>query len=385
MTSEMMLDHIEWLLNTIATELEYDILFKGSIDTVDIDWRRKYFGVDYTPFVLATHQFEPTQDRDGIQFNYTIYAMPYEKDREKIQEIYDMLFKELNGSFDINDNKISTRPINRDFGLKFIEGSNGLGHYRFEAVFRFSGTSTYFYKLGKDVVLKLDDEIIPINSFKYDHGKVSYVNKISPHEGTNNHNLNTNLLVIETPLNKVNPAISEYLAQGQKVNIDVNIELLAGTYQIINDVYQYTGFTISASTDDVSVSAYLYFAYKSDKLAITINGEEIPILDYAIANKNETLSMQTPQSNLIKNIYLSKARAYSFNIGEEYGSALMARFINDLAGETEILPVYDVTIKLYGLEITKTLILDEIVKESKETANTVLKVSFVESGESNIG
>ena len=44
--------------------------------------------------------------------------------------------------------------------------------------------------------------IVPISSFKFDHGKANYVNKTSVVENDNTKNLNTNILVIESPLNK---------------------------------------------------------------------------------------------------------------------------------------------------------------------------------------
>lgn len=384
MTSKDILNYIEYLLNQITTELNYDILFKGSLDVADIDWRRKYFNVEYTPFVLATHMFEPSQDKYGIEFDYTIYTMGFEKDREDLRIVFDKLFEILNGSIEIAGHTLNTRPSENITGLPFIEGS-GLGHYRFETLFKFDGTITTFYKLGKDLLLTINGQVLPVESFKYDMGKVGYVNKFQEHTGNNNHNLNSNVLVIQTPLGENNTLINDFLASRQKVNMDAKITLKAKETILIDDDYQYDGFTLSASKQDLTLFAYLYFTFKSDKIAITIDGTEIPILDYAIANKNETMAVKNPLSDTIKNIHLSRARAYSFNVAEELGSTLMEKFSNELIGDIEIIPTYNVTINIYGVEFTKVLLLDDIIKESKETARSILKVSFLESGEDIIG
>ena len=126
---------------------------------------------------------------------------------------------------------------------------------------------------------------------------------------------------------------------------------------------------------------YLYFTMAVEKASITINGEEIPILDFAITKKTDSIPIQTPDSNTIKHLFTSTVRSYAFNISEELGYDLFNVLENELLGYDEVSPIFDVSIKLYGKEIEKRLILDEISKESKDNARTIFKVIFVESGE----
>ena len=72
--------------------------------------------------------------------------------------------------------------------------------------------------------MTIDNVKIPILSFKNDHGKVSYINKTSVVDSNNAHNLNTNMLVIETPLSPENTVGLELLSSRQKVNIDKRIK-----------------------------------------------------------------------------------------------------------------------------------------------------------------
>ena len=239
---------------------------------------------------------------------------------------------------------------------------------------------TKFYT-NNDITLEVGDLIMPITSFKFDSGKVSYINKTSIVDSPNAHNLNTNILVLESPLGASNTALTELIGSRQKVNIETDIRLLVGQTTIIDDTYDFEGYTLSSNSTQPVLSAYLYFSYAGDKSTITINGNEIPILDYAITVKNELLPQSKPNSNTISNIWLAEARAFSFNIAEDYEYEVLDTLNGHLLNNTNQPPIYNLVMILRGMRIEKNMVVEEITKESKDTANTVLRVTFLESGE----
>lgn len=379
-TSKQIANYIEAVLNTISATNDLDIDFNGGVDVVDIDWRRNNFGINTTPFSLATQRFEADSNLGNVDLRYALYLMPFSDDREKIEYIMEEFYTILRNQFEIDDWQLNFQPINIEYGADFSEGS-GLGFQRFEILLTFEGRATNYFTF-KDLELTIDNVKIPILSFKNDHGKVSYINKTSVVDSNNAHNLNTNMLVIETPLSPENTVGLELLSSRQKVNIDKRIKItLPNGIVIIDDDFEYEGSTFAAGTTTNYLTAFLYFSYAKDKSYISINGQEIPILDYAISSKNSYLEHTNPESNTVKNLWLARARAYAFNIAEDDEYEVLDALIEDLAGETEQKPIYLVVMNIKGLEITKELAIDDITKESKETSNSIITITFIESGE----
>lgn len=379
-TSKQIANYIEAVLNTISATNDLDIDFNGGVDVVDIDWRRNNFGINTTPFSLATQRFEADSNLGNVDLRYALYLMPFSNDRDKIEYIMEEFYTILRNQFDIDDWQLNFQPINIEYGADFSEGS-GLGFQRFEILLTFEGRATNYFTF-KDLELTIDNVKIPILSFKNDHGKVSYINKTSVVDSNNAHNLNTNMLVIETPLSPENTIGLELLSSRQKVNIDKRIKItLPNGIVIIDDDFEYEGSTFAAGTTTNYLTAFLYFSYAKDKSYISINGQEIPILDYAISSKNSYLEHTNPESNTVKNLWLARARAYAFNIAEDDEYEVLDALIEDLAGETEQKPIYLVVMNIKGLEITKELAIDDITKESKETSNSIITITFIESGE----
>ena len=379
-TSKQIANYIEAVLNTISATNDLDIDFNGGVDVVDIDWRRNNFGINTTPFSLATQRFEADSNLGNVDLRYALYLMPFSNDRDKIEYIMEEFYTILRNQFEIDDWQLNFQPINIEYGADFSEGS-GLGFQRFEILLTFEGRATNYFTF-KDLELTIDNVKIPILSFKNDHGKVSYINKTSVVDSNNAHNLNTNMLVIETPLSPENTVGLELLSSRQKVNIDKRIKItLPNGIVIIDDDFEYEGSTFAAGTTTNYLTAFLYFSYAKDKSYISINGQEIPILDYAISSKNSYLEHTNPESNTVKNLWLARARAYAFNIAEDDEYEVLDALIEDLAGETEQKPIYLVVMNIKGLEITKELAIDDITKESKETSNSIITITFIESGE----
>lgn len=370
--------YIEGKLNSLAQERSVDIVFSGGVDVVDVEWRRKKFDVKHTPFSLATQKFEYKNEQ--IDFRYALYIMAFENDREDIEDIIDELYAFLsNEDLVINDWNIRPRPINVEYGGSFSEGS-GMGVQRFEVLLLFEGFADKFYGFN-DILFKIDDEEIPLLSVKFNHGKLSYINKDSELTSANSHNFNTNALVIQTPLSSSNTTVMNLIGSNQKTNIVKNITFNIGSTSIVNDDFEFEGFTFATNINDTITSVFLYFSMALDKGMIKINGEEIPITDFSISVKSDLLPHSSPLSNVSKSLWLGSAKAFAFNIAEDNTYQVLSALHEFLAGESEVPPIYEVEIKLGDVEMTKSLVVDEITKESRETINGALRVIFLESGE----
>ena len=379
MNERKLMSYIEQLLNDIVIDLNYDIAFKGNLETVDLEWERKYFGIQQTPFSLVTNQYNSLQAGTVLDLRYQLFVMPFSKDRDKIANVFDEFEAQTKNSFLIDNWNVSISKNNITTGADFNEG-DGSGNLRYELIYAFSGVATSNYSMLKDASLKINDEVIPMLSFKYDMGKTNFINLDNSYEGTNNHNLNSNVFIVEIPLTPLNNNTDLFLTNNQKVNIVKKLEFKIGNNTIINDDYDYDGFSISNTISSSSMSAFLYFTYKKDIMSIKINGDLIPVLDFSISTQNASIPFESPNSNLIKSLYTNKVRAYAFNVSEQEGYQVFNTLKDDLLFDDNRKPLYNVEIDYYGVVITKLLFLDEIVKESKGTSNSVLRLVFTEGG-----
>lgn len=382
MTSDDLLKHFEYRLNQIALNNEVDIVFKGGVDYVDDKWVEKRFGLPLTYFALITNGFEETDNSNTINFDYQLFFLNFDRDRKEIEAIMELFYAEISSQIVIGDYDIYITPRNITYGNSMASG-NGDGELKFQTLITFSGNATTAYTLRKNIILTIDGERIPINSFKFDHGKVDYVNKITKFKSDNNHNLNNNFLVIGTPLLKDTDIIEKFLTTGQDVNITNQIKLLLGTNVVIDDLFQFEGFTLATDKGTPITIVYLYFSYASDKIFITINDEELPILDFAITLETSNIPHDRPDSNFIKHIYTGKVRTYAFNVAEDMYYEVLRLFTDVLISDEEIIPLYNLKFITHDKELNKTLLLDSITKESKETGNSVYKIVMLESGELN--
>ena len=375
-----LLNYIEQLLNDIAIDLGYEISFKGNLDIVDMEWRRKYFGIELTPFALVPIQYEQLQAGTVLDLRYQLFVMPFSKDRQKMFKVFDEFEKATTNSFMINDYRVTIVKNNEISGADFSEGS-GSGNLRYELIYSFNGVATSNYSMLKDAILKIDDEVMPMLSFKYDMGKTNFINLNESYAGTNNHNLNSNVFIVEIPLTPLNNNTDLFLTNNQKVNMVKKLEFSIGGNIIIDDNYDYDGFSISNNLSSNSMSAFLYFTYKNDTISIKLNGDKIPILDFSIATQNTSIPFESPSSNMIKSLFTNKVRAYAFNVSEQEGYQVFKTLQNDLILDDNRKPMYELELDLYGVVINKLVLLDEVVKESKGTANSVLRLVFTEGGE----
>lgn len=380
MTSKNLLIVIENTLNDISLSNNLGIMFKGYNDFVDVEWRRKMFGVNYTPFSLVANSFQELQAGTIIDFRYSLYIMPFEDDREKLEFIMEEFSKIIQTPFESNDWNVVVKPINLTYGNSFSEGS-GRGILRFESLFVFNGLATSNYNMLKDLKLELDNETIPILSYKWEHGKVGYVNKGENISSENSQNLNTNTFVIECPLSKQNDIVKNYLMNNKEVNVNKHLKLTVANLVLIDEEYNYDGFSFSGGQNNQSMNVYLYFTPKRVTNTITINGDSIPILDYALSTKLESLSFDNINSNIYKNIYLGKATSYAFSISEDVDYPVLDTLYEDLIAGEEKLPVYEVTVSIRNNTYEKTLMLSDITSDSDGGAKSVIKVVFIESGE----
>lgn len=377
--NRIMLNEIQKKLNALVPE-DKKINFVGEIDFYGYDWVKRVFGNEGTPFVLVTNSFETLSDGIGsIRFRYTIAALPFEKDRETIEFIYDQLYNELS-SDEIEGINVAYRPIKITYGSDFSEGS-GSGYRRFEALFEFEGYATTALN-HRDLKLEVGNLDIPVESFKFEHIKANYVVDIVNYEDENQSNLNTNILIIESPLTTDNDLLS-LIGSKDKVNIKHEITLSAKETELFNGNYQFDGWTLSSNANQNKSTVFLFFSKYIENIAIEINGKPIPILDYSFAMGTVRVPHTSLGSNIGKELYIGKVRSWAFNIAEEYNNDILAILEEQMFGDIEEPPIFKVKFKLYEEMESRevSLLLDDVTKESKETGRSFLTIKFVESGE----
>ena len=388
MTNKKLLIYVQNLLNDISIDMEFDIQFKGYNDYVDVEWRRKMVGVNYTPFSLIANNYQELQVGTVIDFRYSLYIMPFEDDRQKIEYIMEEFDKRIQIPFIVEDEislkptwNVVVKPVNLTYGGSFSEGS-GRGILRFETLYTFNGVATSNYNMLKDLVIEVGGNPIPVNSYKWEHGKVSYVNKGDNFVSENSKNLNNGSIVIECPISKQNTIVQDFIVANE-VNVVKGLKIMVGDLVILDEEYNYDGFSFAGNQNNQSMNIYLYFTPKRITNTITINGDSIPILAYGVATKMETLAHDNIDSNLYKNLFTGKVTSFAFSVSEDEDDeyTVLDTLNEDLIEGEDRLPIYQVEISINNKTYNKTLVLTDITKESEGTTKGVLKLTFLESGE----
>ena len=89
----------------------------------------------------------------------------------------------------------------------------------------------------------------------------------------------------------------------------------------------------------------------------TIDGLAFPVIDYSIGVKNITKTISVPNSNLTKEVYLGKSRAYVFNVLKTNTSTfttLYNKLVNSLMGEGSTSSEEFLTLGITILELLHT-------------------------------
>lgn len=372
-----MLNYIESLLNGIAIENDFNIMFRGGVDFVDEDWRRKNFGVEITPFALVPNHFEQAQGGTIIDFRYSLYIMPFSDDRERINVILDELEKRLQLSTKIETFTITTTPINTTYGSDFSEGS-GHGILRFEALMLFNGIATSNYNMIHDSELKFGENVIPLLSFKWQHGKTNYINIDSELDNANNVNNNIDTLVVETPLSPFNTYVLNLLNKKDTVNISKNLKLKVGDSTLIDKDYTFDTHILGSSISQNAMSVFLYFSPKKEIETIIINGQVVPITSKKIVLNVSSLPHDSFVSNTLSSIFMKRTVSYGFVISKDSDLQVVKDLGKDLIDGREKAPVYNVKFDYLGERYEKEMLLSSV--EESDDSGTI-KTIFVESGE----
>lgn len=379
-TSEKIKDYIEIELNNLAIELGYDIVFQGESIPFTYDWIKEKYGMPLTPFLLSTERFYKTNESDiTIDFKYTIVALAFNDDvvSGDFERLYATLMGRLKSAY-IDDFNVSFTPLTYQIGDEFSEGS-GFGRTRRQALLSFEGKATNSYGLAQ-TILTFGSLNIPVNSYKYEHAKINYLNK-DDFDNANNKNINANLMVIETLLSANNNALTNLLNSGQKVNIKKELVLTIGDISIINDNYSFESYSLHYDKERNKNVAFLYFIQYKEIGLIRIGGEEIPIIDYGFATTIETDPHNSPDDNIARSMYLGRARAYSFIVAEADGFALKEKFNQELLSDLDQKPLYILEIELDNELYEKRVIIKDISKEGANGFSGLFSITFLDGSD----
>lgn len=378
MRLEGLKNYFETELNNVARDKDYDISFAGEVGYYNHDWIKRQEGIQVTPYVLIPNRWQRRNDSTNtFDFSFTLLALPKETDRDKIKHIFDTFSNGLTNDV-IDSYNADFLVTNLNYHEKFSE-SSGSGIDRFHAEIVFEGKITNALNFS-DIELSFGDILIGVESFKYEHAKTNYLNRFEEFDDINNKNLNSNILVIETVLTKEGETLTNLLNKGQTVNIIKPTILKLNGIEVINDNYSFDNYSVIFDKANNEVRVYLFFSIEADKNEIILGNNTVTILDYAITTVVNSLPHNSPNDNIYKHTYLGRARAYAFNVVEDSKNIILNIFIEELMGERDLEPIFNLEIKIHGVTYNKRLLLSEITKESKETANNVLTLNFKDAG-----
>ncbi len=336
--NEELLSKIQSELNIIASSfLDNEIVFDGEVAFYDYDWIKKQYNKDITPFALTLENSDTTIEGKPITTNqYAIGFLCKEKFRDTYNAIFntfkdtmiDYTFVESGFTYTINVNNFQS-------SVAFNDGS-GKGEKLFEQLIGLEVTIMYGLKTGKDVSVSFQDIPLPFRSFKILSGVSSYASAGANFSDNSNFLNNKMTFVVEV---FIEPSISQLLQYNSLVNVDGFIVFsIAGFGEIIDYNSRFDGYEMAGEYNGV-LTAYLYFTAKAvsgNPNTFTIDGLAFPVIDYSIGVKNITKTISVPNSNLTKEVYLGKSRAYVFNVLKTSTSTfttLHNKLVNSLMGE----------------------------------------------------
>lgn len=388
--NENLLGVIQSKLGTITTALSLDITFDGEVAFYNYDWIKKQFNKDITPFALTLENSESANEGQSIITNqYAIGFVCKESRRSDYNDIFEALYNDLvNYSFTEDGYIYYIRPTGKQSSVPFNEGS-GKAEKRFEELINIevvivsSGLMS-----GKYVDIQWNGSKINARSFKILNGISSYAFTITkPYADARNLNVNKTTFVVEC---FVSSSVISFLQVNTNANIVKQLFIAftddyGGETIIHEDNASYDGYELSGEYNGV-LTAFLYFTSKAisnNPSAFTIDGLAFPIIDYSISIKNITKQIITPNSNMLKEVYLGKARAYVVNVlkTDITGmTTLYNKLIKALMSNGEVLTdnFFNLTITFNGVgnSFTKQVALIEMSDSSENKG--VWKITFSE-------
>ena len=183
----------------------------------------------------------------------------------------------------------------------------------------------------------------------------------------------------------IEPSINQLLKYNSLVNVDGDLIFsIANFGLIINDVARFDGYEMAGEYNGV-LTAYLYFTAKGvrgNPNTFTIDGLDFPVIDYSIGVKNITKTINVPNSNLTKEVYLGKSRAYVFNVLKTNYKLpfkpLYNKLLNSLMGEgsTSSEEFLTLGINFGNIIYTKQVMISEISDDSSNKG--IWKITMLE-------
>lgn len=375
-TREDILQIIEGKLNELASRYsdeEFNIVFDGSLGFYHHEWVKEKFDTNITPYVLTTNLWDIDKSiPDGINFRFTLGVIPFSKDRNLMEVIFADLQKELKFEVAENGNNVFFRPTSFNTFRDFSEGS-GRGIQRFELLFEFEGNSNSVLG-GEAIEFLLDNEEIPIQSFKYEQAKTNFYGKDEIDTG-----INDDVLIIESILGKDSFVLEELLSKHNKSSIKKNISLKINEIEVISGIYSFENYTISYSKDLEAFVVYLYFMKYVKGLTIEIETDQIKVISYSVATASDLEGHLSLDTNISSSLWTGSARAFSFVVEEDYNNGVVQTLVRGMFDEIELEPTYNIKI-IYGQNdeiFEKVMLLKEISGEGSGT----LQLVFVDLGD----
>lgn len=218
-------------------------------------------------------------------------------------------------------------------------------------------------------------------SLKLSQGSPFFVNIDASVTGKRQEVKNTvrNNFVVEVPVSQ--EIIDTFLSKARRyVNQATFIYMRFKNFDyLINDIMIFDGYEFTNRKNSIA-TVNLFFRQAPEVSFIFIDGELIPIVDYAITMETAVETTKKLGSNILKSNYTGKVKAYSFVISEDFYD--IDKFYDELLLEDENAPIYNIGINIHKkmASVNKKLLLTNISKETNGiNAKSVIVLKFMES------
>lgn len=352
-------------LKTIADKLTTEMT--GSLNYVVRD-DIQYFsnsirdgGEKYVPVVI---NLEREFVSGNTYFNEQTYTLRFHVlDNERDTFVSDIL--------DFIDNQLA-EIIDGDYVKKIYQGLritgdtvlNGVDYfvYELEAIWSFSKTITGAYS-----EILFDSTPIPFVNCRIEHD-IAYV---SSESRKSNYRMTNDTVTISIPLILSNEKVLE-------IYNEVNSDYYNKVYSVtINDVVKSLALkksVVEVTNDSSLVSMILTLETSYPRVAITLDGEVIPVTAYRYNGKKVMDVAGRNGQNLVKGYSTGKTRSWSITLVKD-ASTLYSKVVADAYGED-----LGITYTLLRDGETFTLELADVVEAYTETGDMSLECQFMDYG-----
>lgn len=353
--------NLKFIADKLTTELTGQLNY---IVTDDIQYYNndiKDGGLDYVPVVITITRDFVEQVRH--MYNQT-YVLKFHV-REELRDTFEADIKNF------VDNQ-TTETIDSYYVQKMYQALrmtdditiNGVDYF----VYEMESTWTYSLSIiGSYLNIRIDDIPVPYRTISIVHD-IAYVSNQSR---LSNYRMTNDTVVMEIPLILSNTKVLEIYSE---INSDYYNKIYTVLIHDVTKTLVLKKAEILYNSNVALSTMRLTLETHYPRVAITLDGAELPITSYSYEMKKQNDTAAKVGSNLIKGYATGKVRVFSITFVKS-DSAIYTKIVNDAYGD-----LLDTTYTLIRDGVTYTLTLSNARETYTETGDMAIECQFNDYG-----